>query len=78
MIALTNASPACAGTNVGFLNPSLYSVASTAYSANCYDIKSGNNDWTGTHSGDYKAGTGFDMASGLGAPDAASLSAALC
>jgi subtilase family serine protease len=77
-IALTNASTACAGTNVGFLNPSLYSIAGTAYSANFYDIKSGNNDWTGSHPGDYAAGAGFDMASGLGAPDGATLSAALC
>lgn len=77
-IALTDASTTCAGTRVGFLNPSLYSIASTAYSANFYDIKSGNNDWTGTHPGDYKAGAGFDMASGLGGPDAATLSAALC
>jgi subtilase family serine protease len=77
-IALTNASTSCGGTDVGFLNPSLYSIAGTAYSANYYDITSGNNDWTGTHPGDYQAGTGFDMASGLGAPDATTLSAALC
>jgi subtilase family serine protease len=77
-IALTNASTTCAGTNVGFLNPSLYSIASTAYSTNFYDVTSGNNDWTGAHPGDYKAGVGFDMASGLGAPDGATLSGALC
>jgi subtilase family serine protease len=77
-IALTNASTACGGTDVGFLNPDLYAVAGTAYSSNFYDVTSGNNDWTGTHAGDYNAGVHFDMASGLGAPDGATLSGSLC
>jgi len=35
------------------------------------DITVGDNDYTGTNNGDYPAGAGYDMASGLGSPTAA-------
>ncbi len=50
----------------GLLNPALYRNPS-----DMNDITSGNNDYTGTNNGDYPAGTGYDMASGLGSPTAA-------
>jgi subtilase family serine protease len=77
-LALTNASTACDGHNVGFANPGLYSIAGKAFSANFYDVTSGNNDYTGTNGGLYPAGTGYDMASGLGAPNGTALAASLC
>lgn len=83
LIALANASSACASTPVGFLNPSLYIVASGAvagasYASTFYDIAAGENDILNAHGGLYGAGPGFDMASGLGAPNAATLAPALC
>ena len=76
--ALTDASSTCDGKAIGFANPSLYAAAATGYSADFSDITSGNNDYTGTNAGLYRAGAGYDMASGLGTPDGASLPAALC
>jgi subtilase family serine protease len=77
-IALINASRACAGALVGFANPALYRAAASAYGQNFNDVRSGNNDFTGTNGGRYGAGTGYDMASGLGSPNAAALDGALC
>jgi kumamolisin len=77
--ALTDASASCAGSAVGFANPTLYTVAgSSSYGSTFQDITSGNNDYAGTHSGLYPAGAGYDMASGLGSPDGAGLPAAWC
>jgi hypothetical protein len=72
MLADVNASPTCQAhseTNVGFLSPLLYSVASTpaSYAASFNDITLGNNDPYGD-SKLFKATTGYDMASGLGTP----------
>jgi kumamolisin len=77
-IALTNSSASCGGTPVGFLNPALYQVAGSGYSANFSDVTSGNNDWSGTNGHLYPAGTGYDMASGLGTPVGSTLAASLC
>jgi hypothetical protein len=57
----------------GFLNPRLYTLPAGTLN----DIVSGNNDYTGTHQGLYPATSGFDMASGLGSPNAAKLATAL-
>jgi hypothetical protein len=79
--ALTNASPYCAAYasgNPGVLPMSLYAMTA-ANQADIYggthprilrDVKMGNNDWplASSHSGLYAAATGYDMASGLGAP----------
>ena len=75
--ALINASAACNGTNIGFANPKLYSIAAAGYTSNFHDITSGNNDYTGT-TGLYPSGTAFDMASGLGTPNGANLAASFC
>jgi kumamolisin len=76
--ALTDASATCGGKAIGFANPALYSAAASAYSGDFNDITSGNNDYTGTHGGLYPAGTGYDMASGLGTPNGAGLPGTLC
>src|ERR1700733_15017037 len=78
--ALVDASSTCAGKSIGFANPLLYSAAASAYSSDFSDVTSGNNDYTpdGYHGGLYPAGTAYDMASGLGSPNGATLPAALC
>ena len=78
LIALSDASRACAGTPIGFANPALYRAAGGAYAAGFNDIISGDNDFTATNAGDYPAGAGYDLATGLGTPNAASLTAGLC
>jgi subtilase family serine protease len=78
LFTLANASPGCAGSSLGFVNPALYGIAATAYASNFNDVTSGNNDFTTTNHGEYPAGPGFDMASGLGSPNAASLAPTLC
>jgi subtilase family serine protease len=79
--ALTDASSACGGAPIGFANPALYEIAgSSAYTSAFNDITSGNNDYTpGVNtSGPFPAGTGYDMASGLGTPVGSTLAASLC
>jgi subtilase family serine protease len=62
------------GSNrLGFLNPTLYGDA--AQLGNFVDVTSGNND--AFKQGAYDAGTGYDLASGLGSPTPA-LVKALC
>jgi subtilase family serine protease len=78
LVALADASSWCRGGPVGFLNPPLYRAAGSAYAAAFHDVTQGNNDFTGTNGGRYPAGAGYDMASGLGTPDAAALAGRLC
>jgi subtilase family serine protease len=80
LFALADASRSCRGTLVGFADPTLYSLAGQAQATYFNDITSGNNDFTpsGNTSGSFAAGTGYDMASGLGSPKAAALVPALC
>ena len=68
------AAQACATPDgrLGFVNPSLYSMASTGY----VDVTTGNNDLYNI--GQYSAGVGYDMASGLGSPNGAAFLAGLC
>ncbi len=77
MTADINASSGCStqlvnGTpDVGFVSPLLYAVAGNAveYKASFNDITVGNNDDFGFDNGAaFKAGAGYDMASGLGSP----------
>jgi hypothetical protein len=80
-IALADASSACAGAPIGFANPVLYRVAgASAYASAFNDVTSGNNDYTtdGNTSGLFPAGTGYDMASGLGTPVGSTLAGFLC
>ena len=78
LIALANASSACDGTAIGFANPALYNAAATAYAADFNDTTSGDNDLTGTNGGQFVAGAGYDMATGLGSPNGATLARAMC
>ena len=78
--ALTNASSACKGTPIGFANGALYAAAGSGYATNFTDVTSGNNDYApdGYTGGLYAAQRGFDLASGLGSPNGATLPPALC
>jgi len=78
LIALADASRACHGAGIGFANPALYRAAGTAYANDFNDVIAGENDFTGTGGGQFVAGPGYDMASGLGTPNAAALAADLC
>jgi subtilase family serine protease len=77
LIALSNASEACAGKNIGFSNPILYLAA--AFDPSSFnDVTTGDNDLTGRNGGTYPALAGYDMATGLGTPNGAALPALLC
>ena len=77
LIALSDASNTCSGENIGFANPLLYDVAATDPAA-FNDVTVGNNDLTGKNGGVYRALVGYDMATGLGTPNASVLPDALC
>jgi subtilase family serine protease len=65
------------GTNVGFLNPALYTIANgTNYNACFHDITSGNNIGDNT-AGLFYAVTNYDLATGLGTPNGMNLINAL-
>jgi subtilase family serine protease len=66
------AAQTCGVPRLGFVNPSLYAMASTGFE----DVTTGNNNLFNI--GNYSAGLGYDMASGLGSPDGASFIAGLC
>ncbi len=76
LTALADSSPACAGHPVGFANPALYKLASSAYSTNFGDVTSGSNGYDRVAG--FSAAAGYDMASGLGTPNAQSIVPALC
>jgi subtilase family serine protease len=78
LIALADASGSCRGASIGFANPGLYRAAGNAYANDFNDVLSGNNDFTGTNGGRFAAAPGYDIASGLGTPNAAALAAGLC
>jgi subtilase family serine protease len=60
---------------IGFANPYLYNLALTNYAANFNDVTSGNNDYWGNEPVSFEAGTGYDLASGLGSPKCALIAA---
>ncbi len=77
MLADINASSGCSAVTdgVGFVDPTLYQIGDNAitYGDAFNDITQGNNDNLGVGVGEtgypfYAAGTGYDMASGLGTP----------
>lgn len=79
--ALVNDSSVCNKTAIGFANPLLYEAADDSYASDFTDIAAaGNNDLTSTGyvGGLYPVGTGYDMATGLGAPIGATLGNTLC
>jgi hypothetical protein len=61
-------------SDLGLVGPALYANDN---SANFTDVTAGDNDFTGTHGGDYRAGAGFDAATGLGTPIDQNLAIAL-
>jgi subtilase family serine protease len=63
---------ACDVPRLGFINPSLYAMASTGF----VDVTTGTNDLYGV--GGYSAGPGYDEASGLGSPNGAAFFSGLC
>lgn len=63
---------ACGTSRLGFINPSLYAMASTGF----VDVTTGSNDLYNV--GGYSAGVGYDKASGLGSPNGAAFIAGLC
>jgi subtilase family serine protease len=78
IFALANTARAAASKGpIGLANPALYSIAnSTSYASNFHDITAGNNILAGSTAG-FLAGTGYDLATGWGTPDAAHLVASL-
>ena len=78
LLALADSAPGCADSPLGFASPALYRAASTAYAADFHDVVSGNNDFAHTNGGQFLAGPGYDLASGLGSPNAAALVGTLC
>ena len=74
MLAEISASSGCTGLahGVGFADPLLYGVAGSSpadYAAAFSDVTKGNNDNLGVGGAvDWSAGTGYDLASGLGTP----------
>jgi subtilase family serine protease len=69
---IATAAQVCGVARLGFINPSLYEMAGTGFN----DVTTGSNDLFGV--GEYSAGVGYDMASGLGSPDGAAFFAGLC
>ncbi|HEV2638474.1 MAG TPA: S53 family peptidase [Actinocrinis sp.] len=81
--ALADASGSCRAYGaVGFANPALYDLARNprTYANDFSDVKVGDNDYTtsGYTGGDYESTPGYDLASGLGSPKAATLIPSLC
>ncbi|MCX5211686.1 protease pro-enzyme activation domain-containing protein [Kitasatospora sp. NBC_00240] len=76
--AAANASLQCAaGGPLGFLNPALYRAKG---GSGLLDVTTGNNAYipSGYTGNLYQAGAGYDLATGLGAPNAAVLTDTLC
>jgi subtilase family serine protease len=71
---IATAAQACdpSGGRLGFVNPQLYAMAATGYA----DVTTGTNNLFNV--GEYSAGAGYDMASGLGSPNGAAFLSGLC
>jgi subtilase family serine protease len=85
LAALWNASPACRGLSLGFVNPSLYSIAGTSYLTDFNDVTTNDPDGGGLVGNDvfgqgfpYPTTVNYDMTTGIGTPVASALGAALC
>lgn len=78
LVGLADASRTCAGVPVGFADPGLYRAAGADEATAFHDVTSGDNDFTGSNGGRFPALPGYDMATGLGSPDAAVLGPLLC
>jgi subtilase family serine protease len=90
--ALANASAACRGLTLGFVNPALYQIAGSSYAANFHDVTAAdaspfsgdadNDAFEGVNpentDGLYPLANGYDMATGLGTPIGNVLGPSLC
>ncbi len=75
---IDDSSTSCRNAPVGWINPELYQLA-TSTPADFNDITAGNNNGGAkVHPGDYDATAGYDMATGLGSPEAANLAQSFC
>ncbi|MDJ0340077.1 S53 family peptidase [Streptomyces sp. H10-C2] len=77
LIAQADLDLSCAADGpVGYVNPALYKLPSASFR----DVTSGNNNLTisGNVSGLYQAGSGYDLATGLGSPNGRTIATALC
>lgn len=72
MVAVAAQSCDAPGGRLGFLDPSLYAMATTGF----VDVTTGSNDLFGV--GGYDAAPGYDLASGLGSPDGSAFLSGLC
>ncbi|MEU0674864.1 S53 family peptidase [Streptomyces sp. NPDC006172] len=65
-----------ANGSVGYVHSALYQLPGTAFR----DVTTGNNNVTasGNYSGSYQAGTGYDLATGLGSPNGREIVKGLC
>jgi hypothetical protein len=73
VLADVSSADGTAAGGYGSLNPTLYSLAGTSPGTYFNDVKTGNNDYSGTNGGQFPAMTGYDMATGLGTPIVSSL-----
>jgi subtilase family serine protease len=76
LAVLADSSAGCQGRPAGFVNPILYRLAAASYAANFGDVTGGANGYDEVAG--FAAAPGYDMASGLGVPDAAALVPAMC
>ena len=83
LTAEADALPACRGASLGFENPAIYSLAAQpGYFADITAANpltgDANNDAIGRNHGMFPVAAGYDMATGLGTPNAAAVASALC
>jgi len=74
-LAMANQQSIANGKNtMGFINPTLYTIGlSSNYNADFHDISSGNNKPTAGSGSGFNAVTGYDLVTGWGSPNGASL-----
>ena len=77
-MALVNQQAAANGSApAGFINPAIYALSHTANYTSCFhDTTTGDNSWSSS-AGKFVAVAGYDLATGLGTPNGASLIGAL-
>ncbi|WP_375478826.1 protease pro-enzyme activation domain-containing protein, partial [uncultured Jatrophihabitans sp.] len=78
LVSIADTTPGCSQNTLGFANPALYTLAGSSQGKYFHDVTTGNNDETSSHGGLFKARAGYDMATGLGTPNAATLATGLC
>lgn len=78
LLTLTDAK--CPSSPVGWADPAVYFVDSSATMNDIVKVSGSlnNNDYTGQGGGHYAVGTGYDMATGLGSPIGGALATQIC